>query len=130
MVRCPFASTSCTPTPQVVIHQAWLVATLTSLTAPVPAAHSHAAAPPYLPIPQATPGRVQQWVRLRLRQAGLPRPEKVFMVSAKNGLGIKEMMGTIRDEMGFRADLWVVGAQNGEAGTLPGAGWVEMGERS
>lgn len=53
-------------------------------------------------------------MRLRLRQAGLPRPEAVFMVSAVNGFGIKEMLTKMRDDMGFRADLWVVGAQNGE----------------
>jgi hypothetical protein len=69
-------------------------------------------APP--PASQATARRVEQWVRLRLKQGGLPRPEAVFMVSAINGFGVKEMLGRIRDEMGFRADLWVVGAQNGE----------------
>jgi hypothetical protein len=50
----------------------------------------------------------------RLRQAGLPRPSRVFMVSALNGLGVKEMVRSLKDDMGFRADLWVVGAQNGE----------------
>jgi hypothetical protein len=50
----------------------------------------------------------------RLRQAGLPRPSRVFMVSALNGLGVKEMVASLKDDMGFRADLWVVGAQNGE----------------
>jgi len=50
----------------------------------------------------------------RLKQAGLPRPSRVFMVSAINGLGVREMIKTLRTDMGFRADLWVVGAQNGE----------------
>lgn len=36
------------------------------------------------------------------------------MVSALNGLGVKEMCRTLKEDMGFRADLWVVGAQNGE----------------
>jgi hypothetical protein len=66
--------------------------------------------------PQATPRRVEQWVRLRLRQAGLPRPDAVFAVSALNGYGVREMLARLRDGMGFRADLWVVGAQNGGAG--------------
>lgn len=50
----------------------------------------------------------------RLRQAGLPRPSRVFMVSALNGLGVKDMVHTLKDDMSFRGDLWVVGAQNGE----------------
>jgi hypothetical protein len=36
------------------------------------------------------------------------------MVSALNGLGVKDMVRSLKDDMGFRADLWVVGAQNGE----------------
>eukprot|EP00775_Hariotina_reticulata_P012284 gene12284-12420_t len=40
------------------------------------------------------------------------------MVSALNGLGVKEMVKTLRDEMGFRADLWVVGAQNAGKSSL------------
>jgi hypothetical protein len=86
--------------------------------------HRPPLAHPTPPPRQATSRRVEQWVRLRLRQAGLPRPESVFTVSAVNGLGVKEMLGKIRDEMGFRADLWVVGAQNG--GLLAGGsrfGW-------
>lgn len=50
----------------------------------------------------------------RMQQAGLPRPSRVFMVSALNGLGVQDMLTTLRGDMGFRADLWVVGAQNGE----------------
>ncbi len=34
---------------------------------------------------QATATRVEQWVRLRIKQAGLPKPEKVFMVSGAGG---------------------------------------------
>lgn len=60
----------------------------------------------------ATARRVEQWVWTRLKQSGLPRPTRVFMVSAVNNFGVQEMLGAIRDEMGFRADLWVVGAQN------------------
>uniref|UniRef100_A0A383WDX7 Uncharacterized protein n=1 Tax=Tetradesmus obliquus TaxID=3088 RepID=A0A383WDX7_TETOB len=67
---------------------------------------------------QATPKRVEQWVRARLRQAGLPRPSRVFMVSALNGLGVKDMVRSLKDDMGFRADLWVVGAQNAGKSSL------------
>eukprot|EP00878_Enallax_costatus_P040541 GHUV01046847.1.p1 GENE.GHUV01046847.1~~GHUV01046847.1.p1 ORF type:complete len:471 (+),score=122.78 GHUV01046847.1:943-2355(+) len=67
---------------------------------------------------QATPRRVEQWVRLRLQQSGLPKPSRVFMVSALNGLGVKEMCKTLKDDMGFRADLWVVGVQNAGKSSL------------
>jgi hypothetical protein len=67
---------------------------------------------------QATARRVEAWARTRLRQAGLPQPERVFMVSAANGFGIKEMLEQLKNDMGFRADLWVVGAQNGEHGSF------------
>jgi hypothetical protein len=40
------------------------------------------------------------------------------MVSALNGMGVKDMVRTLKDDMGFRADLWVVGAQNGESAEL------------
>jgi len=50
---------------------------------------------------------------MRLKQAGLPRPDGVYMVSAANGFGVREMLTSLKQKMGFRADLWVVGAQNG-----------------
>ncbi|KXZ56942.1 hypothetical protein GPECTOR_1g85 [Gonium pectorale] len=67
---------------------------------------------------EATTTRVQQWVRLRLKQAGLPSPDKVFMVSATKGLGVREMVQDIRKALGFRGDLWVVGAQNAGKSSL------------
>ncbi|GLC33305.1 hypothetical protein PLESTB_000348100 [Pleodorina starrii] len=66
----------------------------------------------------ATVPRVQQWVRTRLKQAGLPHAEKVFMVSAAKGLGVKDMVQDIRQALGFRGDLWVVGAQNAGKSSL------------
>lgn len=67
---------------------------------------------------EATTTRVQQWVRMRMRQAGLPSPDKVFMVSAVKGLGVKDMVQDIRVALGFRGDLWVVGAQNAGKSSL------------
>ncbi|GLI65589.1 hypothetical protein VaNZ11_009163 [Volvox africanus] len=66
----------------------------------------------------ATVPRVQQWVRTRLKQAGLPHAEKVFMVSAAKGLGVKDMLQDIRQALGFRGDLWVVGSQNAGKSSL------------
>eukprot|EP00798_Chlamydomonas_sp_ICE-L_P007543 gene7543-692_t len=61
---------------------------------------------------EATALRVTAWVRTRLRQAGLPPPEKVFLVSAVKGSGVREMVDNVKTALGFRGDLWVVGAQN------------------
>lgn len=44
---------------------------------------------------QATAMRVAQWVRLRVQQAGLPRPDKVFCVSANKGSGVRDMVGAV-----------------------------------
>jgi hypothetical protein len=68
--------------------------------------------------PQATAVRVERWVRERLGQAGLPRPERVFMTSAATGLGVRPMLEQLRNGMAFREDLWVVGAQNAGKSSL------------
>jgi hypothetical protein len=60
---------------------------------------------------EATPARLTQWVRLRLRAAGLPPADKVFCVSAAKGSGVQALVDGVRDALGFRGDLWVVGAQ-------------------
>ena len=39
--------------------------------------------------------------------AGLPRPDKVFVVSAVKGFNVRPMMDDIRAALGFRGDLWV-----------------------
>lgn len=67
---------------------------------------------------EATPARIERWARQRLKQAGLPRPERVFCVSATSGRGVADMVSTLRGDMGFRADLWVVGAQNSGKSSL------------
>jgi hypothetical protein len=48
------------------------------------------------------------------------------MVSALNGLGVKDMVRSLKDDMGFRADLWVVGAQNGEAVVMKQTMYVRL----
>eukprot|EP00199_Chlamydomonas_sp_CCMP681_P000330 CAMPEP_0119116928 /NCGR_PEP_ID=MMETSP1180-20130426/52557_1 /TAXON_ID=3052 ORGANISM="Chlamydomonas cf sp, Strain CCMP681" /NCGR_SAMPLE_ID=MMETSP1180 /ASSEMBLY_ACC=CAM_ASM_000741 /LENGTH=544 /DNA_ID=CAMNT_0007106131 /DNA_START=76 /DNA_END=1710 /DNA_ORIENTATION=+ len=67
---------------------------------------------------QATAIRLAQWVRVRMQQAGLPRPDKVFCVSANKGSGVRDMVDTIKTALGFRGDLWVVGAQNAGKSSL------------
>ena len=56
--------------------------------------------------------RTQTWVRGRLAAAGLPRPDKVFCVSAPKAVNVRPVAEDIRSALGFRGDLWVVGAQN------------------
>ncbi|MEW5302007.1 MAG: hypothetical protein WDW36_004821 [Sanguina aurantia] len=67
---------------------------------------------------EATMMRVSAWVRTRLASAGLPKPEAVFMVSAVKMLGIRDMVDDIKSGLGFRGDLWVVGAQNAGKSSL------------
>ena len=45
---------------------------------------------------QATATRVEQWVRLRLKQAGLPKPEKVFMVGGAGRQGGADVVCVVR----------------------------------
>ena len=53
-----------------------------------------------------------------MKQSGLPRPDKVFMVSATKGSGVKDLVEEIKSGLGFRGDLWVVGAQNAGKSSL------------
>lgn len=45
---------------------------------------------------------LQQWVRSRMKQAGLPRPDKVFLVSAAKGTGVRELVEDVKAGLGFR----------------------------
>jgi ribosome biogenesis GTPase A len=45
-------------------------------------------------------------------------PSTAPQVSAVNSFGVKDMMEDIKKAMGFRADLWVVGAQNAGKSSL------------
>ena len=46
-----------------------------------------------------------------MTQAGLPKPDKVMLVSAVKGSGVRELVEEVKASLGFRGDLWVVGAQ-------------------
>ncbi|KAJ9515420.1 hypothetical protein QJQ45_016414 [Haematococcus lacustris] len=100
---------------------------------------------------EASRARLLHWVRTRMEQAGLPRPDKaiseaelgrgpeqqaskglgkgagaagqqgpreVFCVSAAKGLGVRALVEGVRDSLGYRGDLWVVGAQNAGKSSL------------
>lgn len=51
---------------------------------------------------------MQQWVRSRARDAGLPRPEAVSLVSAKTGGGVPALLSLLHRLVGSRGDVWVV----------------------
>ena len=53
-----------------------------------------------------------------MKQSGLPRPDKVFMVSATKGSGVRDVVEAVKSGLGFRGDLWVVGAQNAGKSSL------------
>jgi hypothetical protein len=37
-----------------------------------------------------------------MSQAGLPKPDKVFLVSAVKGSGVRDMVEDIKENLGFR----------------------------
>lgn len=54
----------------------------------------------------------------RCKQAGLPSPAAVHLVSSVKGTGVKDMMTDLSEKMGSRGDAWVVGAQNAGKSSL------------
>jgi hypothetical protein len=50
----------------------------------------------------------QAWVRHRARQAGLPRPASVYVVSSRRGVGVKPLLAGLRRMVGYSGDVWVV----------------------
>lgn len=65
-----------------------------------------------------------QWITSTFQnQRPPPNPHvrsalQVFLVSALNGQGVLNMMDGLKQAMGFRSDLWVVGAQNAGKSSL------------
>ncbi|DBA79360.1 TPA: hypothetical protein ACH3X2_000008 [Trebouxia sp. C0005] len=68
--------------------------------------------------PQATQTRLQAWVHRRCRQAGLPSPAAVHLISSVKGTGVKDVLGSVQEMVGARGDVWVVGAQNAGKSSL------------
>jgi hypothetical protein len=68
------------------------------------------------PQPQTLKTPPQNWVRERMKDAGLPRPDKVFMVSSTKGSGIRELVENVKASMGLR---WVDGSR-----PMPMAAWL------
>ena len=76
---------------------------------------------------QATRIRLEQWVRRRIAQGGLPKPQSVHIVSSHSGAGIKTLLVDLQKSLGGggahgrstqAGDVWVVGAQNAGKSSL------------
>ena len=76
---------------------------------------------------QATQARLEQWVRKRVAQGGLPKPASVHIVSSHSGAGIKTLLVDLQKSLGGggrsggavqAGDVWVVGAQNAGKSSL------------
>eukprot|EP00793_Prasinoderma_coloniale_P001755 PRCOL_00003561-RA len=66
----------------------------------------------------ATHNRLRNWVRERAVAYGCPRPDAVHMVSAKTGVGVKDLMKDLDHKIGSRGDVWILGAQNAGKSSL------------
>lgn len=68
---------------------------------------------------QVTETRLEQWVRRRMAQGGLPRPSAVHVVSStQRRRGVRELLADLQAAVGQRGDVWVVGAQNAGKSSL------------
>ena len=61
---------------------------------------------------------LQDWVYRRCKQAGLPPPAAVHLVSSVKGSGVRDLMTDLQEKVGTRGDVWVVGAQNAGKSSL------------
>ncbi len=66
----------------------------------------------------ATNLRIENWVRRRMAQGGLPRPSAIHIVSSQKGAGVKGLLADLQAAVGTRGDVWVVGAQNAGKSSL------------
>ena len=72
---------------------------------------------------QATRVRLENWVRKRMAQGGLPKPQCVHIVSSQTGAGVGALLVDLQKSLGGAAgagggDVWVVGAQNAGKSSL------------
>ena len=61
---------------------------------------------------------LQSWIHRRCRQAGLPSPAAVHLISSVKGTGVQDLLSNIQEMVGMRGDVWVVGAQNAGKSSL------------
>ncbi len=61
---------------------------------------------------------MQAWIHRRCKQAGLPQPAAVHLISNVRGTGVKDLLSSVQEMVGQRGDVWVVGAQNAGKSSL------------
>eukprot|EP00892_Ulva_mutabilis_P011265 jgi/Ulvmu1/8510/UM044_0044.1 len=66
----------------------------------------------------ASHAAVENFARRRMREAGLPSPTQVHLVSCKRNVGVNKLLRDIVDRVGIQGDLWVIGAQNAGKSSL------------
>ena len=67
---------------------------------------------------QVSPTRLDRWVRHRASAVGAPKLSRVYLVSARKDLGVRNLLSFIKDLAGPRGNVWVIGAQNVGKSTL------------
>jgi ribosome biogenesis GTPase A len=78
---------------------------------------------------QVTPKRLENWVRKRVAQGGLPRPSAVHIISSSQKWGVRELLSDLQRAVGTstKGDIWVIGAQNAGKSSLINAMRAEVG---
>ncbi|KAH6793761.1 P-loop containing nucleoside triphosphate hydrolases superfamily protein [Perilla frutescens var. hirtella] len=67
---------------------------------------------------QVSPARLDRWVRHRAKANGAPKLSGVYLVSSRKDLGVRNLLGFIKDLAGPRGNVWVIGSQNAGKSTL------------
>lgn len=68
--------------------------------------------------PYVSAKRLQEWVKRRTKQAGLPDPTDIHLVSAQEGRGVPELIATLEKLGQPKGNIFIVGAQNAGKSTL------------
>ncbi len=82
---------------------------------------------------EATASRLEQWVRRRISQGGLPRPSSVHIVSSHSKFGVNELVVDLQKSLKNTTgggDVWVIGAQNAGKSSLINAMRKSVDSRS
>lgn len=67
---------------------------------------------------QVSPTRLDKWVRQRAKAGGAPKLSGVYLVSSRKDMGVRNLLGFIKELAGPRGNVWVIGAQNAGKSTL------------
>ncbi|GMH20185.1 hypothetical protein Nepgr_022026 [Nepenthes gracilis] len=67
---------------------------------------------------QVSPTRLDRWVRHRAKALGAPKLSRVYLVSAKKDMGVRNLLSFIKELAGPRGNVWIIGAQNAGKSTL------------